>query len=562
METKICSEGFLLFCKTLEENISNLDEMIANIGKAMTYVADECSIGRMDMIISSPATSIDQKGVARSITMFIDSHGYKDKPNEDFFVGGDVGTMSIVTYPFPNHEFTEVELTAISFLAKVIYVFCGRAHLLGMIHKVSMTDVLTGLGNSDALTQFGGMLMATRALPNYAGMYINLKDFRYTNKKIGQRAADDVICGFARKMSSTVESDEIMVRLGGDNFVMVVKKEHVEDCLVNLSSMAVDVETPDGVVETVDVPSRVGIYMIDVNDTMGDVLNCSSIALNVAKASRKDNYVWFHPHMMERMMKEKAISSLFPKALQNMEFIVYYQPKVSLIDRSLSGAEALVRWLQDGKIVPPMEFVPLLEEEGSICNLDFYVLERVCQDIRSWIDTGIEPVRVSVNFSRMHLHNPHLSEDIMTILDKYDVETKYIEIELTEMSGYDDFDALQHFIEVMKVKGIFTSIDDFGTGYSSLNLLKELDVDVIKLDKTFVDHISEENGTDGLVVKNIIKLVKDLSMEVIAEGVETKEQADILKSINCNFVQGFLFDRPLEKGVFEKRLTNKIYDVE
>ena len=254
---------------------------------------------------------------------------------------------------------------------------------------------------------------------------------------------------------------------------------------------------------------------------------------------------------------------MFPKALENREFVVYYQPKVTLEDNCLCGCEALVRWFRDGVMVPPMQFIPVLEWEGSVCKLDFYVLDQVCRDVQEWMAKGIEPVRISVNFSKAHLHNPDLAKKILAVLQKYDVPSRYIEIELTEMSGYENYETLLDFVRTMHESGVSTSIDDFGTGYSSLNLLKDLNVDIIKLDKSFLNNMESRKKNDVIVIKNIIQMVNELDMEVIAEGVETMEQADFLRGMHCCMAQGFLFDRPLPHDDFEKRLNgDHVYSLE
>ena len=261
-------------------------------------------------------------------------------------------------------------------------------------------------------------------------------------------------------------------------------------------------------------------------------------------------------------MRQKEVSQMFPKALENREFVVYYQPKVTLSDNQLCGSEALVRWFRGGAMVPPMSFIPVLEREGSVCKLDFYVLEQVCLDIQNWLSRGIEPVRVSVNFSKIHLQNPHLADEILAVLKKYDISPKYIEVELTEMSGYESYETLSCFVQTMRENGVSTSIDDFGTGYSSLNLLKDLNVDIIKLDKSFLKNMEKHRENDVIVIKNIVNMVNDLDMEVIAEGVETQKQAEFLRGINCRMAQGFLFDRPLPRAEFEKRLSgDHVYDL-
>jgi EAL domain-containing protein (putative c-di-GMP-specific phosphodiesterase class I) len=224
----------------------------------------------------------------------------------------------------------------------------------------------------------------------------------------------------------------------------------------------------------------------------------------------------------------------------------------------LVGAEALVRWVRDGKVISPGEFIPVIEQDGSVCKLDFYMLEHVCRDIRSWLSMGIEPVRISVNFSRKHLSNPNLSEDIMRVIEKYDVPVRYIEIEVTETTDEEEQGMLGAFMRKMREYKIATAIDDFGTGYSSFNILRSFPIDVLKIDKSFIDDESLTEN-DGIVLSNIVKMAKELKMDVITEGVENWEQVKFLQDIQCNVVQGFLFDRPMPPMDFEKKLRGKRY---
>lgn len=257
-------------------------------------------------------------------------------------------------------------------------------------------------------------------------------------------------------------------------------------------------------------------------------------------------------------MADQRATFLFAEALTNEEFKVYYQPKVRLEDNSLCGCEALVRWLRHGKVVPPMEFIPALEQDGSVCELDFYVFDRVCADIRKWLDDGIEPVKVSVNFSKHHLKNPETAENIIGIINRYDIDTKYIEVELTESACYEDVSELQDFLRELSNNNISVSIDDFGTGYSSLSLLKDLMVDIIKLDQSFVRAIDsgegEEVRNDMVIIKNIVTMIRELNMDVIAEGVETLDEAGFLREVKCNMAQGYLFDKPMPHDDFDRLL--------
>ena len=205
-----------------------------------------------------------------------------------------------------------------------------------------------------------------------------------------------------------------------------------------------------------------------------------------------------------------------------------------------------------------MEFIPSLEKDGTICDLDFFVFETVCKSIRDWLDRGIEPVCISSNFSRIHLKNDLFADRILKIMEKYDIDSKYVEIEITESASYEDFQRLEIFLAEMKKHDIDVSIDDFGTGYSSLSLLKNLDVDIIKLDRSFIMDIdsdkSQKSRNDRIVINNIIRMANELNMRVIAEGVETEDQAAFLQDASCEMAQGYLFDRPVSHDDFENLL--------
>ena len=246
----------------------------------------------------------------------------------------------------------------------------------------------------------------------------------------------------------------------------------------------------------------------------------------------------------------------FKKALDDENIVVYYQPKVNILTNEIVGAEALVRWKREGRVDSPSVFIPILEADGNVRELDIYVFEKVCQNIREQIDAGIEPVKVSVNFSRVHLFNEALTEKIIGIVERYNVPRRYIEIEITESAYYSDTESQDYFIKVMHEAGFTVAIDDFGTGLSSLSILTNGNIDVIKLDKSLVDNVASAEGKDAVLFKCIVRMIYSMGIDMIAEGVETKEQLEFLKTEKCNNVQGFLYDRPLEYRVFRGRLVN------
>lgn len=441
-------------------------------------------------------------------------------------------------------------------------VFCISSSAKTADEMVSI-DSLTGIYNYDKLLRYAAKLEHRGRLREYSVISLNIRDFKYINQLNGSNVGDDILKQFALEVYPLIGRGELFSRSGGDNFILLVKTSNVDAILSRIIEVKLTVNLTNTVKEFV-IKSRCGIYDILVSDDVFDALNKASIALNKARISAS-SFVHFNEKMVDEMMEEKEILSNFTNALNNEEFTVFYQPKVDMPTGRLYGAEALVRWIKDGQFIPPFKFIPILEKDGAVTELDFYVFEHVCSSISRWQKEGLDVVKVSSNFSKMHLQNKKFADDILSIIKKYNIDPKYIEIELTESSGYEDFDALHLFISKMKQANISTSIDDFGTGYSSLSLLQDLDVDVVKLDKSFIDHIGDDNkdidNKTRKVVQNVVRLVNDLDKSVICEGVETDIQASFLVGAGCNTAQGYLYNKPLPKDEFEAKLKNPQYEL-
>jgi EAL domain-containing protein (putative c-di-GMP-specific phosphodiesterase class I) len=268
--------------------------------------------------------------------------------------------------------------------------------------------------------------------------------------------------------------------------------------------------------------------------------------------------------MINNMTRGKEILMKFPTALANNEFLVYYQPKVELHSNKLAGAEALVRWRVGSEIVPPIQFLPMLERNGEICRLDFYVFETVCRDIRGWMDEKRDIPVISSNFSRWHLRDKDFVDELLRIADKYGVDHKYLEIEVTETTNIEEYSTLRDVVKKIKDNGLSVSIDDFGTGYSSLNMLKEVPVDVLKMDKSLLDQKNnpdELHANDKIMIKHIVGLASDMGIKVLSEGVETIEQREFLKNVGCDYIQGYLYDRPMPEEEFISRIKHPVYEI-
>lgn len=558
---ELFSHDFYHFFKSIPDNIYTLDEMIACIAKLLPDIADRLHIGKMQSEFDMPVTSFSPKGKKDYGMLYCCASGFQDSPIHDVFSTSGPGVLTLTSYPKINIHWSDEEIDQIHTLHKCIFIYTSRAKLVDTLHHAVTTDTLTGVLSTPGLMEFLGKLIAQHHFSEYTAMFMNIKNMKYVNQTYADKGGDEVLRKYALRIKDFLEPSEAVARLGGDNFLVLVKKTRMDLFLQYISAITVHINLGHSV-QTLAISSRIGIYPINEADTINEVMNRTSIALAVARKSIHHDHIWFREDMIIQSIHAKSVTGVFSSAIDNKEFIAYYQPKVNLVTQKLCGCEALVRWIRNGELVSPIDFVPILENEGSICVLDFYILECVCKDLRRWIDQGLEPVRVSVNFSKVHLHNKQLDSDIMSVLDRYHIDSKYIEIELTESSGYKDFDALTAFVNAMQKHGIYTSIDDFGTGYSSLNLIKDLPVNVIKLDRSFVKDIPNSSSSDTIVIKSLIQMAGALGMEVVCEGVETLEQAAFLKNLNCPVAQGYLFDKPLSVEDFEHRLIDKTYHKE
>ncbi len=420
--------------------------------------------------------------------------------------------------------------------------------------KLMNKDSLTCADNFEKFQNDCDRLTKKNRFADYTCVYFKIKDFDFYNTKFGYNTGDQVLIDIAAAAKDFLVKGEHLARDGGDNFSLLIFSEREEQVISFLKNIKIDV-----LGYNVPIEAYCGMYSIQKKDAPADVYAACTLAVSNARSSTSTPFIRYESKMYDEM--DNRLNTLFwcSQALKNGEFLVYYQPKVNIKTNTLCGCEALVRWLHEGELIPPVKFIPILENNGSINELDFYVFRKVCSDISEWLKKGIEPVRVSSNFSKLHLKDSNFAEKITNIIEEYGIDPKYVEVELTESSAYDDFPALAEFVKRMKNEGIFTSMDDFGTGYSSLSMLRDLDVDVIKIDKSFIDDLDNTGSANKKMIGNIVRMIHDLDREVICEGIETDEQVDFLKKINCFAAQGFLYDTPLPHDKFEKRLVDPVY---
>ena len=455
-----------------------------------------------------------------------------------------------------GQDWSDEEVQQIEAFEKLIYTFCDRSYASTIAKDLSMLD-------NDLMVYPLTFFLATvknlirqGRIGEFGGVYFNLRHFSSINDRFGRDCATNIMRLFIHGIQEKILYEECICRVGGDNFVVLFKKDNLNIIKNYLSGMPITFNDVD---ETVTVTTTAGYYMIpEATESATDVMDRISTAYQLAKSVYKRPFLFYDDEIMQHQTHVKEIEMMFPSAIENEEFKVFYQPKTQLNNYQLAGAEALCRWFRNGKVISPGEFIPVLEGSKAICTLDFYMLDHVCRDIRRWLDEGREAVKVSVNLSRLHLGDEDLLESILRIIDKYKVPHHFIEIELTETTTDVDYKELKKVVYGLREQDISTSVDDFGVGYSSLNLIREMPWNVLKIDKSFLPTQEEENNDPSKVkmLRHIITMSQDLGLECIVEGVETAEQVKLLKDCKCYLAQGFYFDRPLPVKEFEQKLES------
>lgn len=452
-------------------------------------------------------------------------------------------------------DWSAEELTQVKHLQKQLYINNERLYSMQLVEQMPLHDTEMGAYSLPFFLATAKSLISQGRITEFGAVYFNLKRFSVINKNLGRERADLAMTSFIHGLSEKLTFEECVCRIGGDNFVMLFRKSNLDQIKPYLSGTPVSYGSGD---ETINITTCAGYYLIsDGSDSATDIMDKVSTSYQLAKNVYKRPYIFYDDKIMLHQAHVKEIESMFPSAISGEEFKVFYQPKTQLRNYQMAGAEALCRWFRDGRIIPPGDFIPVLESSRAICTLDFYMLDHVCRDIRRWLDEKREVVKVSVNLSRLHLGDEDLLETILSIIDKYNVPHKYIEIELTETTTDVDFTELKKIVNGLREENISTSVDDFGMGYSSLNLIRELPWNVLKIDKSFLPTQAEDQDISKFkMLRHIITMSQDLGLECIVEGVETAEQVKLLKDCKCFLAQGFYFDKPLPVKEFEQRLDD------
>ena len=389
---------------------------------------------------------------------------------------------------------------------------------------------------------------------------LNIKNFQFINETFGEKSADNLLCFVANCMKQQSKQEELSCRENADQFIMLFKEKDLE--VVKERLMHIEEQIKRFFADNkynYDIQLSIGICKIKQTDK--PVADVQWVIYNAQWAMKKakqtnEGCIVFDEQLMKTIQIQNEIESSMQYALKNEEFKLFIQPKYDVFHDKLVGGEALVRWIRnDGTMFYPDQFIPLFEKNGFCVDLDLYMVENVCKQLRKWIDDGKMVYPISINQTKRLFYHSDYVEKLQSIFNKYQISPDLIILEVLEGLAIEDLDSFNRCIERLHAIGLKVSLDDFGSGYSSLSNLNELNVDEIKIDRGFIMSLKgNDESQETKIFKQIISLVSTLDSDVIVEGVETKEHIEILKSMNCRFAQGYFFSKPIQSSEFEKLL--------
>lgn len=416
-------------------------------------------------------------------------------------------------------------------------------------------DHLTGLYNQRGFFRNSTRLIADNPDKKYILAIGDINGLGGINDLYSNTGGDLVISYVAKTLEEFCDKRGVSARMGGGTFGCLFENTPgtVEDFknATQLSAAHLGIEYPLSI--------KFGFYELnDLSTTMGRAVLYATYAYRMSKDRSKNTYTFYTDKMSESMSAEAEVTQKMKSAMENNEFVLFMQPKFDHITHEMVGAEVLSRWIKaDGSIVSPGVFIPVFEKNGYITELDRHVWKRSFETVTEWIEKGIKPVPVSVNISRISLLDDGIIQYILSLKEQYPKAVRYIQFEITESAYVGNTDEIFERVERIRDMGFKVNMDDFGSGYSSLNLLKDAPIDIVKLDMGFLrGQTNMDRGT--VIISAVVNMTRTLGFDIIAEGVETKEQADMLTGMGCNIIQGFLYSKPVPEIEFSARLERAL----
>jgi diguanylate cyclase (GGDEF)-like protein/PAS domain S-box-containing protein len=411
-------------------------------------------------------------------------------------------------------------------------------------------DELTGLPNRYLVRDRLSMALkaARRQHTMVAVIFLDMDNFKFFNDSLGHASGDVLLQGLGNRLRKVIREQDTVARLGGDEFLVIAGDIKLQEEVLELADRLFEsMKAPfvlDGHELLISLSVGITLYPED-GDSADLLIKNADMAMYQSKISGKNRYHMFTPELNRMALYKMEMVKEFRTALTQKEFRVYYQPKVDPATNCVLGLEALVRWQkQDGAIVSPGTFIPMAEETGLILQLSRYVLEEACKALKILKERFAFPLTLSVNISPLEFKQPDFADNILKVVSSHLLAASSIEIEITETTMMTDLKSTVEKLNILKTEGVSIAIDDFGTGYSSLYYLKKLPISTLKIDKSFIDDMTTDQN-DANIVETIILMAKNLGIEVVAEGVETKEQFELLAKYKCDLIQGYYYAKPM-----------------
>lgn len=430
-----------------------------------------------------------------------------------------------------------------------IFAFVNKRNQKELEETVSI-DKLTGI-----LNRVGFEAAATSLLQKNPGtqrviVEFDIDNFKGINEAFGYVAGDQLLCELAAAISLWQEHDCLCARIDADDFVLLT--EWTDTFLSELEKNLQQVTEEQKFLKSFgDIHFTFGVYAIDNSqESIKSIMDKANTAHKTAKVHEHKSLVWYDEQLLLKLKQERTYRERIHHGLAMGEFELYLQPKVELIGMSLMGAEALVRWNLPGNgLVFPDAFIPLFEKDGSIADLDYYMLEQSCAYLRKQLDRGNPPIVISVNFSRVTLYQQMFYENFLEIVNHFKLPSHCIEIEVTESAFNQIADSVLQTLSRLRADGFYISMDDFGAGYSNLNMLSKLPIHIMKLDREFIKEIDHNENMKGVII-SVVELAHTMGIQVVCEGVEQPEHIAFLQEVGCDYAQGYYFSRPIPQTAF------------
>ena len=486
--------------------------------------------------------------------------GVKIRGAADLFLYAvyDSGIMDEMMMPVILTTFIcSIGIVAVLFFIILLQMMINYRNIVSM-EILAYTDEVTGGYNLNYFKFKAPELIDGNSENHYVINRFDIANFRYLNEAYGHVSADEILRNIPEQFDKIYSKKELCARINSDQFIaLILNDAEMEEKNRRFEKIIGDMAKESGV--KYPIRFKRGIYKVRKEDYNIDIMiDHANAARKSLKGGEKNLEVLYSESIIHDMKKVDTIVSEMQPALNQGEFKPYLQPKWDIVNNRITGAEILVRWIKkDGNIIYPSDFIPIFEQNGFIEKLDFYMLEKLCEKLREYKQSGLyNIVPISINQSRILLSNPEYLKNVERIMNRYDTSIEDIQIEITESVFFNDREKMISVIDQLKEMGLTLCMDDFGSGYSSLNLLKDIPFDILKIDKDFFSEAETSRDT-VIIMKHVVEMAHELGIKVVCEGVETEKQVNMLKGIGCKMVQGYFYGKPIPFDEFMERFLLK-----